>query len=66
MKRRKSEADEQRQSHAIATAKVRIWGSRADKARLAGRTTDASRCDDKVRDWASKARQIERTQKADR
>ncbi len=44
----------------VATAKVRVWGNRADKARKEGRKADADRCDDKVRDWASRARQIER------
>ena len=47
------------QAHATATRKVRMWASRADKARQAGRKADADRCDDKVRDWASKVRQIE-------
>jgi hypothetical protein len=49
------------ENHALATAKVRIWETRAEKARRAGRTADAERCDDKVRDWASKLKQIERT-----
>lgn len=66
MKRTESEDKEKRQDHATATAKVRMWGTRADKARVDGRTADADRCDDKVRDWASKARQIERNQKADK
>ncbi len=65
MKRRESAADAQRQ-HATATEKVRLWGDRADKARLAGRATDADRCVDKMRDWASKARQIERNQKPEK
>jgi hypothetical protein len=66
MKRRESESDEQQVNHATATAKVRLWGTRADKARMAGRKADAARCDDKVRDWASKARQIEREQKPEK
>jgi len=41
---------------------VRLWESRAVKARQNGRKADADRCDDKVRDWASKARQAERIQ----
>jgi hypothetical protein len=60
MKTRRPDTEQQRRAdHATATAKIRMWGSRADKARQAGRTADADRCDDKVRDWASKARQIE-------
>jgi hypothetical protein len=39
-----------------------MWESRAAKARQAGRKADADRCDDKVRDWASKARQAEQMQ----
>lgn len=53
------EAGESRQDHTMATKKVRMWASRADKARQAGRKADADRCDDKMRDWASKVRQIE-------
>ena len=45
---------------ASATAKVHMWRSRAERAREAGRSADADRCDDKVRDWASRVRQIER------
>lgn len=63
LKRKDSAAQEQRRNHTTATAKVRMWGNRADRARAAGRTADADRCDDKVRDWASKARQIERGQR---
>jgi hypothetical protein len=62
MKRKQPKADVQRLSHAAATAKIRMWAERADRARLTGRTADADRCNDKVRDWASKARQIERNQ----
>jgi hypothetical protein len=36
--------------HTAATEKVRVWASRADKARNEGRRADADRCDDKVRD----------------
>lgn len=50
------------ENHATATAKVRMWKKRADEARQSGRKADAERCDDKVRDWASRARQIERNQ----
>ena len=51
-----------RDTREAAAAKMRMWGSRAAKARQEGRTADAKRCDDKVRDWASKARQLERTE----
>jgi hypothetical protein len=56
----KQRSDDRRLSEnlATATAKVRMWRSRADKARQAGRIADADRCDDKVRDWASRVRQI--------
>jgi hypothetical protein len=45
--------------YAAAAAKVQVWRNRADQARLAGRKADADRCEDKVRDWASRAKQIE-------
>ena len=48
-----------RQKHAASIAKVRAWRVRANQARVAGRKADADRCDDKVRDWASRAKQIE-------
>ena len=64
MARRRPEAQEISERHTAATTKVRVWGNRADKARQDGRKADADRCDDKVRDWASRARQIERIQKA--
>jgi hypothetical protein len=54
-----------RENYAAALARVRIWEGRAAKARHDGRASDAERCDDKVRDWASRARQIERQQKAE-
>jgi hypothetical protein len=51
---------EMSERHTVAMAKTRVWLSRANKARKEGRKADADRCDDKVRDWLSKARQIER------
>jgi hypothetical protein len=60
MERHGPETTEMRERHTIATAKVRVWGDRADKARKEGRKADAERCYDKVRDWVSRARQIER------
>lgn len=62
MVRRSPETEHMSERHTAATAKVRLWGSRADKARLEGRKADADRCDDKVRDWVSRAREIERNQ----
>lgn len=59
---RRSETEEMSEMHAAATAKIRLWGNRADRARKDGRKADADRCDDKVRDWISRARQIERMQ----
>jgi hypothetical protein len=56
------ETEEMSERHATATAKVHVWENRADKARKDGRKTDADRCDDKVRDWFFRARQIERLQ----
>ena len=53
-------------THTAATAKVRVWGNRAAKARQEGRKADADRCDDKVRDWASRARQIERIRSSEK
>jgi hypothetical protein len=55
-----TEARESLQDYTSATKKVGIWANRADKARQAGRKADADRCEDKVRDWASKVKQIER------
>ena len=66
MAKRRAEAEQFGEMHTAATAKVRVWGSRADKARNEGRKADADRCDDKVRDWASRARQIERIQSSER
>ena len=65
MKQRRSQTAELQEHREAAYAKARMWGDRADKARLSGRRADAERCDDKVRDWASKARQIERSQDSD-
>ena len=62
MARRSPETEAMGERHTVATAKVRVWGYRADKARKEGRKADADRCDDKVRDWVSRARQIERIQ----
>lgn len=64
MARRNPETERLSETHTAATAKVRVWGNRADKARKEGRKADADRCDDKVRDWVSRARQIERIQRA--
>ena len=65
MKPRRSDTKQLAENHATATAKVRLWESRAVKARQNGRKADAGRCEDKVRDWASKARQAERTQNSE-
>jgi hypothetical protein len=59
MTSRGAEQQDLRQKHAVATAKVRMWRMRASQARSAGRSADADRCDDKVRDWMSRAKQIE-------
>jgi hypothetical protein len=66
MKRRRSDTKQLAENQATATARVRLWASRAAKARQNGRTADADRCDDKVRDWASKARQAERIQNSEK
>jgi hypothetical protein len=63
VKRPDFEEQKIREAHAAAEAKVRIWQERAEKARMAGRHADAQRCDDKIRDWASKAKQIERARR---
>lgn len=65
MKRRDLTIQQMREAHAAAEAKVRLWQARAENARLAGRTADARRCDDKVRDWVSRVKQIERSQGAE-
>ena len=67
MKRRRPEQIEQdRQDQIAATDKARMWQKRARLARQGGREADAGRWDDKVRDWSSRARQIERRQTEDR
>lgn len=66
MARLSSEAQEMSERHTAATAKVRVWGNRADMARRDGRKADANRCDDKVRDWFSRARQTERIQNSEK
>jgi hypothetical protein len=63
MRHRKPKSEGQLQDHATATTKVQVWRTRADKARQAGRKADAQRCEDKVRDWASRLKQIEQVQK---
>jgi len=60
MARHNPETQEMSEKHAVATAKVRVWGDRAGKARKEGRKADADRCNDKVRDWVSRAQQMER------
>ena len=62
MNKRRSPTEQRREHHATAKAKVQMWTGRAVKARQDGRTAHAQRCDDKVRDWASRARQLEQTQ----
>jgi hypothetical protein len=62
MTRRGPDTEGMSEKHTVATAKVRVWADRAVKARKEGRKGDADRCDDKVRDWVSRARQIERMQ----
>ncbi len=64
--RREGSAKQLAENHATATARVRLWESRAVKARQNGRKADADRCDDKVRDWASKVRQAERIQNSEK
>jgi hypothetical protein len=64
MTRRNPETERLSETHTVATAKVRVWGNRADIARKEGRKADANRCNDKVRDWVSRARQIERIQRS--
>jgi hypothetical protein len=63
---RTHEIKEMSEGHTVATVKVRVWGNRAVKARSEGRKADADRCDDKVRDWVSRARQIERIQSSEK
>ncbi|HET9230542.1 MAG TPA: hypothetical protein VFO00_04600 [Vitreimonas sp.] len=65
MKRRRQQSEHLGQDHAAALEKARMWGKRATSAHEQGRKADAGRCEDKVRDWASRARQIERSQKGD-
>lgn len=62
MKNRSTVIANLRESYAAAIAKVRMWEDRAAKARQDGRKADATRCEDKVRDWASRVRQIEQQQ----
>ena len=62
----RSKVEQLLENCATARAKVRMWEMRADKARQTGRKADADRCDDKVRDWVSRVRQIERIQSSDK
>jgi hypothetical protein len=66
MKRRRSEIERDRQDHTTAVEKTRLWENRATAAHGEGRKADARRCEDKARDWWSRARQIERRQKDDK
>jgi hypothetical protein len=63
MKRRRQKSVQRRDDLATAIGKARMWGNRAALAHQEGRRADAKRCEDKARDWASRARQIERQQK---
>ncbi len=61
MKRtREHEEEELRKDHATAVAKASAWRIRAIVAHGEGRKADAARCEDKARDWSSRAREIER------
>lgn len=66
MKKRGSESEQRIEERVTAQAKVRTWRIRAELARRTGRTAHADRCDDKVRDWASRVRQIERTERSEK
>ena len=48
------------EAHALAIEKARMWAERAESAYRGGRNADARRCEDKSRDWSSRARLIER------
>jgi hypothetical protein len=65
-RRNRETKGEMSERHTVATAKARVWTNRAQKARKEGRKADADRCDDKVRDWLSRARQIERIRNSDK
>ena len=60
MARRNPQTKDMSERQTLATEKVRVWINRAERARKEGRKADADRCDDKVRDWVSRARQMER------
>lgn len=60
------ETDRVRDAHSVAVDKVRLWEKRAVTAREQGRVADANRCDDKARDWASRARLLERQQRSNK
>jgi len=60
MKRRRREKERSADDQVLAVARAKLWTDRAVSARKAGRMADASRCEDKARDWSSRDRQIER------
>lgn len=64
--RRPEEVEQDREDHVTAVKKVRLWRDRATVAHEEGRESDAGRCEDKVRDWSSRVRQIERRQMDDK
>lgn len=60
MKRQHRDIERLRDGEALAGEKAKRWGQRAIAARQAGRQPNANRCEDKARDWSSRARQMER------
>ena len=60
MKRRRRETEHSGEDQGLAVERAKLWTDRAISARKAGRIANASRCEDKARDWSSRARQIER------
>lgn len=62
VKRREADIEQLRRTQILANEKARLWTQRAAIARKAGRELNANRCEDKARDWRSRARQAERQQ----
>ncbi|HKS54564.1 MAG TPA: hypothetical protein VJS12_04730 [Steroidobacteraceae bacterium] len=61
-KRRPKDSQRSRGDQALAADRAKLWTERAISARKAGLTVNANRCEDKARDWSSRARQLERLQ----
>jgi hypothetical protein len=60
MTRQQSSSEQVQLAREVAMQKARLWADKAEQATQQGRLSHARRCEDKARDWVSRARQLER------